>query len=267
MTKIFPIVTLLACLATGYAFADDVEPALPSDSRIKLLNYDEGDVYAISAKYGYETNIVFSTGEEIQTVSVGDRSLWQLIPAGNRLFIRPMDENISTNMTVLTNKHSYQFDLKSIGEAKGGNIYVAKFVYPEDKPVPPPAPAVQTAPAAWQEPVHAYQPEPALTPPPPPIAPLAEEPDTGKPYLNYRYTYSGPDDLAPLQVYDDGKTTFIKYRDIGQPLPNVYTVVNGTETLAPYAVKDGLMTVDAIAPEMTLKNSDGTIHIYNETLK
>ncbi len=46
-----------------------------------------------------------------------------------------MEDGAQTNMTLLTNKHSYQFDLKSLAaDAKsGGNIYVARFIYPDDE--------------------------------------------------------------------------------------------------------------------------------------
>ena len=168
-----------------------------ADNRIKLLNYDESDVYTITTRYGYQTNIVFGAGEEVQTISVGDRSMWQIIPAANRLFIRPMEDNAITNMTVITNRHSYQFDLKSISTEKGsGNIYVAKFVYPDAvRPAPAPRPAAVSPAIAYYE------------PPPPGIT-------GGRPsHPNYNYTFSGPDNLAPQQVYDDGKSTHIKYRE------------------------------------------------------
>jgi len=119
MRKLISIAALLACTVSwdasliGAALienawaADDMDPILSQqDSRIKLLPYDESDVYTITTRPGYQTNVVFGRGEEIQTISVGDRSFWQLIPAGNRLFIRPMNEDVSTNMTILTNRHS-----------------------------------------------------------------------------------------------------------------------------------------------------------------
>jgi len=160
-TLLFAIV--FTAITGSYALA--AEPLFSSDSRIKLLQYDESDVYTITTRYGYQTNIVFGQGEDIQTISVGDRSLWQLIPSGNRLFIRPMEYGAETNMTLITNKHSYQFDLKSLAEGKQkGNLYVARFVYPEDEakraakmasvkfapPFAQPAPIVQPAPAHIQ---------------------------------------------------------------------------------------------------------------------
>ena len=121
--------------------------SLRGDRRIKWLLYDETDVYTITTRYGYQTNVIFSPQEEIELISVGDRSLWQIIPSGNRMFIRPMEEDVITNMTVITNKHSYQFDLKSLSADKSGNIYVAQFVYPDTKkPTLVPAPVLNALP-------------------------------------------------------------------------------------------------------------------------
>src|SRR5688572_30855497 len=91
---------LLMCLASPAIAAET--PDLPVDNRIKILTYSPLDVYKITTKYGYQTSLVFANNEEISTVSVGDRSLWQIIPSGNRIFIRPMVDDVATNMTVIT---------------------------------------------------------------------------------------------------------------------------------------------------------------------
>lgn len=242
---------------------------LPADHRIVMLHYDASDVYTITTRYGYQTNIVFGSGERIDTISVGDRSMWQIIPAGNRLFIRPMDQDVATNMTILTSQHAYQFDLRSLPDdsKKGGNIYVARFVYGDD--MPPPRAAMpemrepETPPSAHTqiEPVkNPPRPLAGSAPPAHRLAPLPQHP-------NYDYTFSGPDELAPLQVFDDGRSTYFKMRDITQPLPNAYIInANGTQTLTTPYVMHGLMVIDAIAPEFALRSSNGTVYVYNETL-
>lgn len=322
-----------------------VDDSFAGDRRIKLLMYDEADVYTITTRYGYQTNIVFAPQEEIELISVGDRSMWQIIPSGNRMFIRPMDEDVTTNMTVLTNKHSYQFDLKSVaGDKTTGNIYVAKFVYPDHKkdapsfaapqysgvpamapapaqmpaamapapePVAPPVvqsaappgnspfgvgPSVPNAPApgpagsgsapapaaaqtsqlppgAWQpapnEPAVAAAPQPAPATEPVSVqAPVqAAAPQAQPVYPNYSYTYAGPDEQAPLQVYDDGKYTYLKYREVQKPLPEIFVVDRaGKESPVHYNVKGDFVVVDTVAGEIALKRGANTVYIYNEVL-
>ncbi len=242
-------------------------------ARVKELVYNEANVYVIRTKYGYQTNIVFDPKEEVQTISVGDRSLWQIIPSGNRLFIRPMTENISTNMTLLTNKHSYEFDLKSVPAKNESNVYVVRFTYPEKI-----APLVDNYAYAPTSVAAAYTPVQTLTEPKPVITPEAPKlaaPEVASPSsigllpirYNYSYTYAGPDALAPLQVYDDGKSTFIKYKEMAKKAPAVYSIdSSGKETPVAATVKGPSLVIDNVASELALRSSDGEIRVYNESL-
>ncbi|MEQ1705201.1 MAG: TrbG/VirB9 family P-type conjugative transfer protein [Rickettsiales bacterium] len=243
-----------------------------SDSKVKELVYNESNVYVVRTKHGYQTNIVFDPKEEVQTISMGDRSLWQVIPGGNRLFIRPMTENISTNMTVLTNKRSYEFDLKSVNVNNDSNVYVLKFTYPEANPfvaenldvenVKPDANA-SVAPVSQREitpkksssTASVFE---AATPESIGLLPIR---------FNYSYTYSGSDAIAPTQVYDDGKNTFIKYKSIGKLVPEAFIIgADGRESRIPATVNGSSLIIDGVAGELALRSSDGEIRVYNESL-
>lgn len=109
---------------------------IATDSRIKTFVYNENDVYRLLTYIGYQLNVEFGKKEHIQTISVGDRTGWQIIPSGQRLFIRAMEKEAHTNMTVVTNKRAYQFDLYSAPPGKRGwdeLVYVVRFYYPEDE--------------------------------------------------------------------------------------------------------------------------------------
>ncbi len=135
------MVSIWAAAATSYA-AKILD--FPVDGRIKMLEYHANDIYTVHTLYGYQTNVEFESEEQVQTISVGDRSMWQIIPAGNRLFIRPMDEDVATNMTVITNVRAYQFDLKAgkgTPKENPGLVYVVRFMYPSLVPVAPAPPS------------------------------------------------------------------------------------------------------------------------------
>jgi type IV secretory pathway VirB9-like protein len=270
---------------------------VPAEERIKLLAYNESDVYVIRTKYGYQTNIVFAPHEEIKTISVGDRSLWQIIPEGNRLFIRPLSDNITTNMTLLTNKHSYEFDLKAVDGRDGGNIYVAKFVYPPQSGTQAAnasvladkfTPELENYYTATAKPVQLTQnivnvkgnqiaeknvistlESRAVSPNQSPAVSsnlLGAGVDIGlKPakksttQKNYNYTYSGADNLAPQMVYDNGKSTFIVYKTVKKPLPEVFLVTP--------LVKGNNLVINDIADEIVVRDAGGDVRIYNESLK
>ena len=276
-------------LGAPAAYAQTEDMMFPADSRIRVLPYDESDVYTIPTKYGYQTSIVFAPDEQIETISMGDRSLWQIIPSGNRIFIRPMLDDVITNMTVITNKRSYQFDIKSVGEdSKNTNIiYVAKFLYPDqvaeqavsayDTQMPEATIAnVYPEPAAASDAPPAGQPVQATPAPTVPVDTTSTRtttvianpvPAISVAAQNTRYTFSGPNELAPLQVFDDGKSTYFKYQNMGQPLPNAYIIdADGKEKPVAHYVRDGLMIIDDIAGEWMLKSSAGTIIVYNEQI-
>lgn len=244
-----------------------------ADSKVKELVYNESNVYVVRTKYGYQTNVVFDPKEEVQTISIGDRSLWQIIPSGNRLFIRPMTENLSTNMTVLTNKHSYEFDLKSVPANNDSNVYVLKFTYPEASPFAaenhediqnPKVDVVADVLPVTQKEISQEK-----------SGATASAPEAAKPEsigllpirFNYSYTYSGPDAIAPTQVYDDGKSTFIKYKSIGKAAPDAFIIESdGKETRVPATIKGSSLIIDTVAAELALRSADGEIRIYNEAL-
>ena len=126
------IISLVAILFSLTTIAD--EP-ITIDNRIKTYVYNENEVYRLVLHYGYQSNIEFSQGEKISTISVGDSFAWKITPVGRRLFIKPLQDNIHTNMTILTNKYTYQFDLLSKTPDKNLDkelVYVLRFFYPSE---------------------------------------------------------------------------------------------------------------------------------------
>ena len=304
------------CLLLLTATAQAAVPIV-TDSRIKTFVYNPNEVFAITTEYGYQSNIEFGDNESIETISVGDRVSWQIIPATQRLFIRAMEENAHTNMTVVTNKRAYQFDLRSSSAAAvvGSEqlVYVVRFYYPGESKgpaplaagsfnappipssfVPPsssfapaaipsfaplPAPTVgfpvssPSAAAPGFSPVSLPAPLPA-TPPPvgykaatpsslsalPPAA-LAFAPDS----FNYRYTFSGPAAIAPVKIYDDGKSTYFKFK--GATPQNFAVITASGEELAVPSRSAGpnMVAIDVIAPRFSLRQNGQQVVVYNES--
>lgn len=108
--------------------------SLTTDSRIKTYIYNPNDVYLLVLHFGFQSHIEFAKNERIETITVGDSFSWKITPLGNRLFIKPMEKNIRTNMTIITNKRTYQFDIvaKEMQDEKEDDlVYVVKFHYPQ----------------------------------------------------------------------------------------------------------------------------------------
>ena len=85
------------------------------DPRIYVVDYDPAQVVELRATMGYQTFIEFASDEHIENVAVGDAVGWQITPnrAANLLFVKPMSEVPTTNMTVVTNYRRYSFELST----------------------------------------------------------------------------------------------------------------------------------------------------------
>ncbi len=248
-----PLLFVLGCLAVmALALPTMAAQPITTDSRIKTLVYNANEVFNITTHYGYQSNIEFGPKETIETISVGDRIGWQITPAGRRLFIRAQEENAHTNMTVVTNMRAYQFDLRSSSaDAVFGSeelTYVVRFFYPEDAAagLMPPAPS-RSANAA-----------------PMPTGNIPVASNIPVPQFNYHYTYSGPNAIAPVKIFDDGKSTFFKFAPGANPQIAIITAKGETLDVPSHLTSDGLVAVNAIAPRFNVKQAGQQVVVYNE---
>ncbi|MDX1916592.1 MAG: TrbG/VirB9 family P-type conjugative transfer protein [Rickettsiaceae bacterium] len=131
---IFIIINVLMILNPTRVVAFYEDLPVTRDSRIKTYIYNKSEVFMLILHFGYQSHIEFAEGEVPQTISVGDSFAWKITPLENRLFIRPLEKNIKTNMTIITNKRTYQFDLvaKELEEGMEEDlVYQIRFFYPK----------------------------------------------------------------------------------------------------------------------------------------
>ena len=272
-----PLGLLVMAMLAGTAIVSGAYAEVPvvTDSRIKTFVYNENEVFTITTHYGYQSNIEFGEKESIETVSVGDRVAWQIIPAGRRLFIRAQEENAHTNMTIVTNLRAYQFDLRSsAADAVFGSeelTYVVRFFYPGESmgamPVtyaPPPAPMMQQ-PIAMTPPTAAVTPVSYTQPPAPATVPTSAPTAPANSSYNYRYTFSGPSAAAPVKIYDDGRSTFFKFKDARAPQFSVITARGEELSVPARRVDSQTYAVDMVAPRFSLRSSGAQVVVYNES--
>lgn len=218
-------------LSTGIAFAASHPHRIAADSHIKVVQYDPNNVVLLNGQYGYQTQITFAPNEVVQNVSLGDSMAWQAVPVSNNLFLKPVASS-KTNMTVLTNTNSYNFQLDSQRQ-DAVPTYKLQFVYPQGGfNASGQANAVATF-----------------------------EPDK----LNWKYSYAGDVSLAPISIFDNGQFTFFKFKDSGaSKLPSVFIVdQHRNETLVNYHMQGGYMVVNAVAKQFTLRDGETITTVYN----
>ncbi|MEY4464110.1 MAG: hypothetical protein RLZZ81_1081 [Pseudomonadota bacterium] len=113
-------------------YLDDL--SITKDNRIKTYIYNPNEVYLLVLHFGFQSHIEFAKNEEIQNIILGDAYAWKITPLANRLFIKPLEKDIRTNMTIITNKRTYEFDIASTELMMGNErdlVYVIKFYYPK----------------------------------------------------------------------------------------------------------------------------------------
>jgi len=218
-------------------------PAQAGDSRLISRLYDPDAVVRIEGKAGVQASIAFDEDEHIENVAIGDSNSWQVTPnkRANLLFVKPLAANARTNLTVLTDRHAYYFDLVASPGARP--LYVLRFTYPQVKDVPrsatAPSPALTEAESALAAGDPAAEVKPAEVPAPRPI--------------NREWARKGKARLLPADVHDDGEATFLSWRP-GTPIPAILTHdATGTEGPVNFAVRDDVIVIDGVPGAIILR--------------
>ena len=130
-TLMFRRVFFFLIISTFFSIAQSDIP-IATDNRIKTYVYNPNDVYLVLMESGFQTSIEFAKGEKVQTMSLGNSYSWSITPIQNRIFIKPLEDTVRTNMTVITNMRTYQFDLvsKNPEQSDLDIAYVIRFFYP-----------------------------------------------------------------------------------------------------------------------------------------
>lgn len=240
------LVYILAILLTGLgadaAFATREPRPIQIDHRVRIVMYQPDAVYKYLGHYRYQSSIEFSHDEEIKTISMGDSTAWMLNPLGYRLFLKPIEQDATTNMTVITNKHTYLFELHAretddIDDKE--MMFIMRFIYPDEND--------QQAVTNYLDTV--------------PLPDLEKEP--GK--YNMKYTISGTDQIAPLKIFDDGQFTYFLFKNKNADIPAFFMVDDlGNESLINYRTRGDYIVVERVARQFTLRHGTQIVCVFNE---
>ncbi len=242
----FKVLLILCAFFTAQgAVASQLPRYLGSEKKFRSYVYNPNEVYRYLGHYIFQGFIEFEKDESISTITMGDPSQWLFEHLGNRLFLKPVGEgNSQTNMTVITDKRIYHFELTA-KEAKGIDdkdlIFVAKFVYPGDK----------------DKNILQF-----------PKALASDVPDlTNLSVYNFNYQYTGEPSIAPTKVFDNGEFTYFQFSRVNAEIPAIFSVDNsGFESLVNYRVAGNYIIVEKVGEQFTLRSGDDIVCVYNSTL-
>jgi type IV secretion system protein VirB9 len=130
--KLVGLSCLVALAVTGSALAQVKPEPGPGDPRLQSVLYDADQVVQIQVAPGYQTTVQFAPDERIENVAVGDSSAWQITPnkRGDALFVKPVVNGVTTNMTVLTSARTYAFELRTSYDGGANQAFTIRFRYP-----------------------------------------------------------------------------------------------------------------------------------------
>jgi type IV secretion system protein VirB9 len=225
-------------------------PALADDPRLVERVYSEDEVVRIEGRANVQATIRFGADEHIENVAIGDSNAWQVTPnrRANLLFIKPLSERAATNMTVVTDRHTYFFDLVA-NPANRNALYVLAFTYPDEPEETQRAEAEGAAPGPTTVELTAASDPYAV------VDPAA---------LNFAWATKGDRALLPAQVYDDGSATFLAWPP-GTPLPAILVKDHeGSEGPVNYAVRGDTLVVDGVPREIVLRSGEDSATLTNQ---
>lgn len=223
--------------------AQALQESIPvaTDNRIRIVPYDPNDVFKFVGHFGFQSSIEFAADETIKTVSIGDSLAWQVVPESNRIFLKPIEENPQTNMTVVTNKRVYQFELQgkhSSGIRDSDMIFVMRFTYPGESDV-------------------TFLGKTTVNTP--------ESDSFGK--YNQAYKISGPERISPIRIFDDGEFTYFQFRDVNADIPAFFLIdSDGREAIINFRTVGDYIIVERVAPRFTLRHGSDVACVFNEAI-
>ena len=246
------IASLLTMSFATSSFALQKPEVSPLDRRIEFVNYDENEVYSIHAVNGLISTVIFAPGEEVQSYGSGFSTAWEFASRGNHFFLKPKGKQGTTNLVVVTNKRTYLFEVR-LGWNRKTATYRLTFRYPQDA-------IAQAQAEAEQNKVNALLTQTEIT-----NGKLHPESKT----RNFNYTMNFGNDssskvIAPIEAFDDGQFTYLKFAQ-AVDFPAVYRVIdNETEGLLNSHVEGDYLVIHGIYDRLRLRAGLAVVGLYNE---
>jgi len=195
--RLITVFAICAALLQGLALAETIPPKGAVDPRVRVVAYNADDVVKLQGFVGYQIHLQWASGEEFVSLGSGDTGGFDIGTEKNHFFIKPKQERVGTNLTVLTNRRAYQFDY-SVAKAPPNAaalknmVYSVRFIYPQDE-------ARLAAAELERQRTESYF--------------VQTQGDRAR---NSDYWFCGSTSLKPLVAYDDGVSTRIKFAARGE---------------------------------------------------
>ncbi|VVE14048.1 TrbG/VirB9 family P-type conjugative transfer protein [Pandoraea terrigena] len=218
----------------------------PFDDRIVTFTYSSDAVFPLLTQSGQGTHIQLERGEGVVEKPVlGDSIQWRISGGPTHLYVKPVRSGISTSLTLVTNKRTYEFYL--VASDPGGKFYQqVSFNYPEEvKEVQLQAQARAESFITEKRRLDSQ----VLTPPLDPTS------------FRYGYEIKGDAHFRPIDVFDDGTKTFFRLPSV-QDMPAVFVPDDHKRLqLIVTRLRGNFIIADRIADRFVLKLDDQEVYV------
>ncbi|WP_455479331.1 P-type conjugative transfer protein VirB9 [Bartonella sp. B23] len=237
---LFALLSLFSSLYTVPVQALKTPSNSQYDHRIRYVTYNMADVVQIETVLGVATHIILEEGEQYVTHAFGDSDAYAFAHKGRHIFIKPKAELANTNLIVVTDKRSYKFRLQFRND-RASSTYELAFHYPDSNTQTPEEDNQHLAiERGFLKGVKGY---------------------------NLNYTMSGNQDIAPINVWDNGRVTYFKF-SANMDMPSIYVVdAEGNESLIPRTVvgsSNDIIAVHKVNPKWLVRLGKRALAVFNE---
>ncbi len=249
-TIFLTVVAAALLLLPVSVFALEVPQGGPCDRRVKFIDYNAAEVVQLVGHYGFSTHIQFAPGELVEQIAMGDKNAWEVAPVNNHLFLKPVGDKATTNMTVVTTRRVYNFELSAHWSHNGAHprpndmFFQVNFRYPQDEA----AKALAEAEARDLRDRMKRDSEPVPT--------------------NWNYWARGSEEVTPNRAFDDARFTYFKFSN-NREMPAVYVVnPDDSESLVNTHIdpeRSDTIVVHKVARQMVLRKGASVACIFNKT--
>jgi type IV secretion system protein VirB9 len=235
-------------------------PLTASAQAVQQYAYKPDEIYPVRTGLGITTQIELSPNEKILDYSTGFSGGWELTRRDNVFYLKPKNVDVDTNMMIRTATHSYIFELKVVAtdwklleQAKRAGVqYKIVFTYPSD------------ASFSKEKKIDAETP------------PLDTQLVPGRSY-NFDYDYATRSKaapwLVPVNVYDDGRFTYLRMSDLKQfptgDFPAVFMreTEHGEDSLVNTTVEGNIIIVHGTYSYLVIRHGNNVVGLRRNTKK
>lgn len=218
------------------------------DARVKFFAYNADVVYTLPITVGMHTHIQLGADEVlIEKPKLGETVQWRVAGNEHNLYIKALQPNVVTSLTLVTDKRVYQFELVSTTLA-AKRVQKAYFNYPDDE---------EQLELSLQRQINTVKKESAR------LDGIKVGGAIDPSRLNFDYVVTGSAPFKPSAIYDDGKFTYFRL-PATQDLPAIFMLEEGSRNkLTPinYAVKGDQIVIERMASTFVMKLGKAELRI------